>query len=204
MSAAVAGERDTFDHLRSVDADAFAETDEELGMRDVAARDATGLLLVQALRELDTLSGIGTARVQRAHGERKRAHLEEELHHERAESGAREPPVGDAKPERMAAERPARRDLRPQILDERAAARHQLEPAPASRHMKRLLTPSMSSWPMTLKPRGRLATACGAPASFAGGRRRCSRRGRLRTGSCRGGQVDAQPAVPPRGSVRRE
>jgi hypothetical protein len=84
MSAAVAGERDTFDHLRSVDADAFAETDEELGMRDVAARDATGLLLVQALRELDTLSGIGTARVQRAHGERKRAHLEEELHHERA------------------------------------------------------------------------------------------------------------------------
>src|SRR5438876_11155510 len=93
-------------------------------MRDVAAGDAAGLLLVEALREPDPLPGVGTARMQRAHGARELAHLEEELHGERAEGGAREPSLREAAPERMAAEGAARVDHRPQTLDERGAVRH--------------------------------------------------------------------------------
>src|SRR5207247_4932539 len=65
------------------------EADEELGVRNVAARDAAGLLLVQALGELDPLLDVRAARVQRAHGARELAHLEEELHGERAERVSR-------------------------------------------------------------------------------------------------------------------
>src|SRR2546430_4969829 len=90
-------------------------------MGDVAAGGAAGLLLVEALRELDPLPGVGTARMQRAHGARELARLEEELHGERAEGGAREPSLRNAEPERMAAEGTARVDHRPEVLDERAA-----------------------------------------------------------------------------------
>src|SRR5438477_587504 len=100
-------------HRVARDADTLPEADEELGMRDVAAGDAAGLLLVEALRELDPLPGVRTARMQRAHGARELAHLEEELHGERAEGGAREPSLRDAAPEWMAAEGAARVDHRP-------------------------------------------------------------------------------------------
>src|SRR2546428_1602729 len=111
-------------------ADALSEADEELGVRDVAARDASGLLLVEALRELDPLPDVRTARVERAHRARELAHLEEELHGEGAEGGAREPSLRNAEPERMAAEGAARVDHRAQIVDERAAARHRLTSTP--------------------------------------------------------------------------
>src|SRR5207245_339800 len=101
-----------------------------LGVRDVAARDAPGLLLVEALRELDPLAEVRTARVERAHGARELADLEEELHGERAESGAREPSLRDPEPERMAAEGATGVDHRAEILDEGAAAGHRLTSTP--------------------------------------------------------------------------
>src|SRR5207245_11673386 len=48
-------ERHAAHHRVPRHADALAEADEELGVRDVAARDAAGLLLVEALRELAPL-----------------------------------------------------------------------------------------------------------------------------------------------------
>ena len=60
--------------------------------------------------------------MQRAHGARELAHLEEELHGEGAEGGAREASLRDAEPERMAAEGPARVDQRVEIVDEAATA----------------------------------------------------------------------------------
>src|SRR5439155_10004028 len=94
--------------------------DEELRVRDIAPGDAAGLLLVEALGELDALVKVGTARVERAHRPRKLAHLEKELHGERRERGAREPALGDAEPERMASEGAAGVDRGAKVVDERA------------------------------------------------------------------------------------
>src|SRR5207244_10892032 len=88
-------------------------------MGNVAAGDATGLLLVETLRELDPLPGVRTARMQRAHGARELAHLEEELHGERAEGGAREPSLRGEAQEWMAAEGAALVDVRSMDLNER-------------------------------------------------------------------------------------
>src|SRR6185369_4621795 len=98
--------------------------DEELGMGDVAAGDASGLLLVEALGELHALVGERAARVERAHGTRELAHLEEELHRERPEALPREATLGDPEPERMATERPSRLDRRLQVVDEGSGGGH--------------------------------------------------------------------------------
>src|SRR5207244_9439457 len=100
-------------------ADALSEADEELGVRDIAAGDAAGLLLVEALRELDPLPDVRTARVERAHRAPELADLKEELHGERAEGGAQEPALRDPEPQRMAAEGAAGVDHRPPTPDER-------------------------------------------------------------------------------------
>src|SRR5262249_40479851 len=83
-------ERDAVHHGVGRNAHPFTEADEELRVRYVAAGDAAGLLLVEALRQLDPLVDVGARGVQRAHGARELAHLEEELHGEGAEGRARE------------------------------------------------------------------------------------------------------------------
>src|SRR5262249_37298 len=75
---------------------------------EIAARDPAGLLLVDALGELDPLLGVGTARVQPADRARKLAHLQEELDRELLEAGAVDAALGDPMPERMTAEAAAR------------------------------------------------------------------------------------------------
>src|SRR5581483_3705697 len=99
-------------------ADRLAEADEELRVRQVAPGQATGLLLVDALRELHPLLRKRTVRVHRAHGARELAHLQEELHGERLELIAAQLAVGEREPERVAAEGPARLDARDQIANE--------------------------------------------------------------------------------------
>src|SRR5712664_2491305 len=167
--------------------DALPEADEELGVRDVAARDAAGLLLEEALRELDPLPDGRTARVQRAHRARELADLEEELHGERAEGGAREPSLRDPEPERMAAEGAAGVDRRPQVLDERVVARHR--PTSTPRRGRVSTSSARSLRDVCVRPTGVAIT--GSPSRSArrgvprGGYLRCdltsesSRRGSL-------------------------
>ena len=53
------------DELLAVHSELEPEQDEQLGVRQIAARNASGLLFVKALGKLDALRGVGTARVQR-------------------------------------------------------------------------------------------------------------------------------------------
>ena len=87
-------------------------------MREVAAGQASGLFLVDALRELDALLREGAVRVHAADCARELAHLQEELDGEELELRAGELPVGDGEPQRVAAEGSARLDARHEILDE--------------------------------------------------------------------------------------
>ena len=58
-------ERLPVDELLAVHSEPEPEQDEQLGVRQIAARNASGLLFVKALGKLDALRGVGTARVQR-------------------------------------------------------------------------------------------------------------------------------------------
>src|SRR5438552_18404323 len=108
-------------------------------MGDVASGDPARLLLVEALRELDPLARIRADRVQRAHRARELADLKEELHREGAKRRAREPSLGDAQPQRVAAEGPFGVDQLPQLVDECRVAGY----ATASRPTRRC---SSATW----------------------------------------------------------
>src|SRR5439155_10098125 len=129
--------RRTAYHRVTRHAHALAEADEELGVRDVRARDAARLLLVEALGELDPLVDVGTGGVERAHGARKFPDLEEELHGEGTESRPRKPAAQDVEPEWMATERALGVDRRTHLIDEGAG-----HPRPCTPARPRLSTAS--------------------------------------------------------------
>src|SRR5262249_2062182 len=165
-----------------------------LGMRDVAAGDAAGLLLVEALGQLHALMDVGAGRVKRAHGTRELPHLEEELHGEGAEGRARELPVGDAAPERVAAERAPCVDHRPELLDEPAAGRHGRTSTPLRRSVS---TPRLSGGgrpPDRARPPAPRRRA--APDTAAPRRRALRARTRRPAGARRGRWRRARSAAP--------
>jgi hypothetical protein len=114
------GERDGALEHRARKACGRAKEQEQLRMREVAARDPPGLFLVDALGELDPLLGIGAARVEAAHRARELAHLQEEFEREALQAGAVDAALGDPVPERVAAEAAPGDDQLAQRIGERA------------------------------------------------------------------------------------
>jgi hypothetical protein len=106
--------------LRARQPERFAEADEELGMREIAARDAPGLLLVEALGQQHAFDRVRTPGMQRAHGPRELPDLEEELDRKARQAGGVDPALLDAMPQRMTAEAASLPDQAQQRVRKRA------------------------------------------------------------------------------------
>src|ERR1700687_5310169 len=84
------------DHVLAAHPESESEPDEELWMRG-AAGNFSGLLFVEALRELHALLGVEASRVQRAQRARELTHLQKELSREDVQSRLRDFAVANLK-----------------------------------------------------------------------------------------------------------